>query len=50
MQNKYLNLSGNKNLLQESVVILLKGMQLALPLGFGTQLSILDHLWIEVTI
>lgn len=50
MQDKYLNLSGDQNLLQESVVILLKGMQLAFLLGFGTQLSVFDHFWIEVTI
>lgn len=43
-------LSGDENVLQESVVILLKGVQLSLFLGLGTQLSVLDHLRIEVTI
>lgn len=37
-------------MLQQFVVILLKGVQLSLPLGLGTQLSVLDHLRIEVTI
>lgn len=43
-------LSGDEDLLQQSVVILLKGVQLSLSLGLGTQLSVLDHLGIKVTI
>lgn len=37
-------------MLQQFVVILLKGVQLLLLLGLGTQLSVLDHFRIEVTI
>lgn len=43
-------LSGDKDLLQESVIILLKGVQLSLFLGLSTQLSILDNLRMEVAI
>lgn len=32
------------------MVVLLKGVQLSFLLGPGTQLSVLDHLRIEVTI
>ena len=46
--NKYL--SGDEDLLQQSVVILLAGIQLSLLLRLGTQFPVLDHLWIEVTI
>lgn len=43
-------LSGDEDLLQQPVVILLQGVQLLLSLGLGTQLSVLDHFRIEVTI
>lgn len=43
-------LSGDEDLLQQPVVILLKGVQLPLSLGLGTQLSVLDHFRIEVAI
>lgn len=48
LQQTYL--SGDEDLLQQPVVILLKGIQLSLPLGLGAQLSVFDHFRIEVTI
>lgn len=44
------HLSRDEDLLEEFMVVLLKGVQVPLPLGFGTQLSVFDHFGIEETV